>query len=308
MAATLLRSHNALSAGTFLCGVIIAFISVVDAEDERDTKQLTGTIQKGQFAGQSWAFDESHAPLRWCPPGEFIVGSSAKEKERDSDERQRKEVLTQGFWIGECEITQSEYKRVMGRTVEDQHRETYSKWSLGMIGDNYPMVYVSHEEAQLFCDVLTIQGQKTGALSGTWNYRLPTEVQWEYACRAGTSTATSFGDSLSSNDANFDGSEPYGSAAKGPDLGAITNVRSYKSNPWGIYDMHGNVWEWCEDAYVPDVTAKRKPSKQARDVRTFRGGGFHSTGGTCRSASRSWNISSYRNDSLGFRVILVQSR
>src|SRR5262249_34028222 len=149
-------------------------------------------------------------------------------------------------------------------------------------------------------------------------YRLPTEAQWEYACRAGTKTATAFGDTLSTKQANFDGNYPYNGAEKGPILarkqpsGGVTGytqpVGSYPPNAWGLHDMHGNVWEWCRDWYGRPVPRGTDPEVKFGDVgRVIRGGGWHSSGAACRSATRmSSPLWSTQDGETGFRVALVQ--
>ena len=115
-------------------------------------------------------------------------------------------------------------------------------------GDDFPVYYVNFAEAEGFCRQLTEKASASGALLSDWEFRLPTEAQWEFACRAGTTTATSFGDKLSSKQANFQG-KPYNGAAEGPSLKRTAPVGSYPANAWGLHDMHGNVFEWCRDWY-----------------------------------------------------------
>jgi len=137
-----------------------------------------------------------------------------------------------------------------------------------------------------------------------WVYTLPTEAQWEYACRAGTTTATAFGDSLSSKQANFNGDYPYGGASKGPNLGRTTDVGSYPANAWGFHDMHGNVWEWCSDWYgdYPDGSASDPVGPSAGSDRVLRGGRWDFHGQNCRSANRYRYGPDFRRYDLGFRV------
>jgi formylglycine-generating enzyme required for sulfatase activity len=132
--------------------------------------------------------------LCWCPPGRFFMGSPSSEAERRSDERQVLVTLTKGFWAGKFEVTQGEWKRVVGEFPGKQPANE---------GDNFPVVEINFEEAEEFCRKLTEIGRASGELPKEWEFRIPTEAQWEYACRAGTTTATSFGDKLSSKQANF---------------------------------------------------------------------------------------------------------
>ena len=170
-------------------------------------------------------------------------------------------------------------------------------------GNDHPVENVSWEDAMSFCQKLNQMDPKKPQ---GYVYSLPTEAQWEYACRAGTSTATAFGDSLSSRDANFDGNIPYGGASEGPDLQRTTAVGSYRPNAWGFYDMHGNVWEWCHDWYGDytggSVTDPVGPSSGTH--RVSRGGSWINIGEDCRSVNRDRSIPGYRGFDLGFRLSL----
>ena len=159
--------------------------------------------------------------------GTFLMGSPASEAERDSDETRHEVTLTQPFYLGKYPVTQAQWKAVMGSNP------SYFK------GATLPVEKVSWEDAQGFCAKVR---QKTGQVVG-----LPTEAQWEFACRAGTSTPFHFGSALDGTQANCDGNYPYGTTKKGPYLKKTSPVGSYPANAWGLHDMHGNVWEWCQD-------------------------------------------------------------
>jgi formylglycine-generating enzyme required for sulfatase activity len=138
-------------------------------------------------------------------------------------------------------------------------------------------------------------------------YGLPTEAEWEYACRAGRHSTFHYGNSLSSTQANFNGQHPYGGASRGPYLRRTTSVGSYASNDFGIFDMHGNILEWCADWYNDTyyrIGQKVDPEgPQTGTFRVLRGGCYESTGGGCRAASRGHNVPFNRNDFYGFRVV-----
>ena len=157
--------------------------------------------------------------------------------------------------------------------------------------------HVSWEDAQEFIKKLNAKGEGT--------YRLPSEAEWEYAARAGTTTAFAFGDSLSSEQANFNGDYPYGGAAKGTYLEKTTAVGSYRANGWGLYDMHGNVWEWVEDWYgdYPSGAVTDPTGAATGSNRVGRGGGWGATAGDLRSANRYFDTPSFRFNYLGFRVL-----
>src|SRR5262249_13821616 len=139
------------------------------------------------------------------------------------------------------EVTQGDWKRIVGTLPGELTAELPA-------GDDYPVGNVNFAEAEAFCRKLTEMARRSGELPAGWEFRLPTEAQWEYACRAGTTTATAFGDRLSNTQANFKG-KPYNGAEAGPSPGKAAVVGSYTANPWGLHDMHGNTYEWCRDWY-----------------------------------------------------------
>ncbi|MGA7496725.1 MAG: SUMF1/EgtB/PvdO family nonheme iron enzyme [Isosphaeraceae bacterium] len=126
-------------------------------------------------------------------------------------------------------------------------------------GPDHPIYFVSHAEAEEFCRGMTESERTAGWLAARWEYRLPTEAQWEYACRAGTNSATPFGDRLGSAEANFDGTRPYYGAPQGPFLRETTPVGRYRGKAWGLHDMLGTVWEWCRDGYAPRLAGGVDP-------------------------------------------------
>jgi len=235
------------------------------------------------------------------------MGSPKTEKERRPDEDQVEVTLTKGFWIGKYEVTQSEWKRTVGN---------FPAALTAGAGDNFPIYSMNFAEAEEFCRQLTESAHVKGALPEGWEFRLPTEAQWEYACRAGTTTATSFGDKLSSKQANFEG-KPYNGAEEGPSLKRATVVGSYPPNAWGVHDMHGNVFEWCRDWYQatlpggvdPDLYSAKTSALVNRDgttSRVRRGGCWADEGWPCRSAFRLRFEPERRADHIGFRVVAVQ--
>jgi len=247
--------------------------------------------------------------LCWCPPGRFRMGSPPDEPERRPGEDRVEVTLTRGFWMGKFEVTQGQWKRVIGDLPGDLTAELPA-------GDDFPVGNVNFAEAEGFCRRLTELGRRSGDLPKDWEFRLPTEAQWEYACRAGTTTATAFGDKLSSQQANFQG-EPYNGAEPGPSLHRAARVGSYPANAWGLHDMHGNSYEWCRDWYHarlpggtdPDLySAKTSATKSEHgDIsRVRRGGCWADEGWPCRSAFRLRFEPERRYDHIGFRVVAVQ--
>src|SRR5581483_1599159 len=157
-------------------------------------------------------------------------------------------------------------------------------------GGTFPLVEVNYPESEAFCRALTDRALTAKSLPAGWQFRLPTEAQWEYACRAGTTTATSFGPRLSSRQANFRGTAPYNGGAVGPALRRAVRVGSYPANAWGIHDMHGSVFEWCRDWYYRDLPGGTDPDLSARPgtrngdgtySRVRRGGAWDDEGKFC---------------------------
>lgn len=245
----------------------------------------------------------------WCPPGRFVMGSPRGEPERRPGEDQVEVALSKGYWMAKFETTQGEWKRAMGPLPGPTTAELPE-------GDEYPVGNVNYPEVEAYCLKLSDLAHASGGLPTDWEFRLPTEAQWEHACRAGTTTATSFGDSLSSKQANFRG-EPYHGAAPGPSLGMAAKVGSYPPNPWGLHDMHGNIFEWCRDWYHvrmpggidPDLYAAKDTatkSEHGEVSRARRGGCWSDEGWPCRSAFRLRFEPERRYDHIGFRIVAVR--
>jgi formylglycine-generating enzyme required for sulfatase activity len=260
------------------------------------------------------------------PPGTFKMGSPEGEKEREKDEQQHEVEITKDFWLGIHEVTQKQFKAVMGYNPSFFSKDGEGKPGLdyrhakpagGMNKvpadtSNFPVENVSWEEADEFCKKLTArEAEKQNGRK----YRLPSDAEWEYCCRGGAPSyqVFHFGNSLSSSQANFDGNYPYGGADKGRYLGRTCKVGSYAKNRFGLYDMHGNVYEWCNDWYGAGyyATSPREdpPGPPGGTDRVFRGGGWDYGGGrSCRSANRDWRKPAVRSFGVGFRVALVPSR
>ena len=222
------------------------------------------------------------------PAGTFTMGSYEDEKYRHEEEAQVRVTLTQPFGLGKYEVTQGQWKRVMG-TEPWRKRQTNT-----IKGENVSATYVNYEDATEFCVRLTDLERKAGKLKANEEYRLPTETEWEYACRAGTTTAFSFGDDESKlgeyawfRGNTFSAGEEY-----------AHKVGLKKPNPWGLYDMHGNVWERCS----------QKRDGMSLDGPGVRGGGWWFESGYCRSANRHTGfVQMEREEYLGFRVARSRS-
>jgi formylglycine-generating enzyme required for sulfatase activity len=234
--------------------------------------------------------------------GTFTMGSPATEANRDSDEVQHS-VTVSSFYMGKYPVTQKEYQEVMGTNPSN------------FKGDNLPVEQVSWFDAVNYCNRLSQREGLTPAytVNGTnvtWNsnangYRLPTEAEWEYACRAGTTTPFSTGNNITTNQANYNGNYPYNNNAKGTYRQKTTAVGSFAPNPWGLYDMHGNLYEWCWDRYgAYSSNAQTDPrGASSGSNRVMRGGGWGFSAHDLRSAYRSKIDPSSRAYSIGFRVV-----
>ncbi len=276
---------------------------------------LTGTpvtAQTADFTGAK-AGDERRIQglkLCWCPPGRFLMGSPPEEPGHRPDEVQVAVRITRGFWIGKFEVTQGDWKRIVGELPGELTAELPE-------GDDLPVGNVNFGQAEAFCRKLTERAHESGQLSADWEFRLPTEAQWEYACRAGTTTATAFGDSLSRTQANFKGKPYNGGADEGPSLGVAAKVGLYPPNAWGVHDMHGNTFEWCRDWYhqtlpggdAPDLSEAKATTPKNRagtTSRSRRGGAWTDDGWPCRSACRLRFEPERGYDHIGFRVVAVR--
>jgi uncharacterized protein (TIGR02996 family) len=233
------------------------------------------------------------------PAGTFLMGSPTAEIGRYEDEGPRHEVtLTQPFYLGVYPVTQAQY------AVAGANPSHFDRRNRG--GPHHPVETVSWFDAAAFCRLL---GELPGELKRGNTYRLPTEAEWEHACRAGSTTAFWCGAGLSSHQANFDGNHPYGGAEQGPYPARTSPVGSYPANAFGLYDMHGNVWEWCQDWYeefhYPESSRADPSGPQSSDRRVLRGGSWFNNAGSCRSAYRYRDVPSGRSSHVGFRVVLV---
>jgi formylglycine-generating enzyme required for sulfatase activity len=231
-------------------------------------------------------------------PGTFLMGSPDFELDRSTNEGPQTMVtLTRGFWIGKFEVTQQQIVSLTGTN------------NAIFVADNLPVDFLSWNIATNYCDTLTASERAAGRIPAGYRYRLPTEAEWEYACRAGTTTAVGVGSgtSLSSAQADFDGGFPYGGAPTDVFRYSTTPGGTFAPNAWGLYDMHGNVSEWCLDYYGPypggAVTNPTGPSTGTN--RVLRGGNYASPGKNCRSARRDNRSPTLRNFGQGFRVVLA---
>ena len=241
---------------------------------------------------QAFAYRGVRQGFRWIPPTPepFLMGSPQGEHDRFHDERQHDVMLTRGYWLAETACTQALWQAVMG--------ENPSRFR----GERRPVETVCWEDAQRFCERLNAEavGPKHDLQPDLEpaRFRLPTEAEWEYACRAGTTTPFSFGEDITPEQANYDGNYPYRGGKTGLFRGETVEVASLPANPWGLYEMHGNIWEWCRD--YDGYPA----SPETGGERVLRGGGWIDGARRLRSAFRYGSAPGDRDDDFGFRLAL----
>jgi uncharacterized protein (TIGR02996 family) len=246
--------------------------------------------------------------LALVPAGTFWMGSPEGEPGRYYDEDPRhKAQITRAFYLGVYPVTQAQYQGVTG-TNPSHFRDRGEGAPLVRAIDtgNFPVECVSWHDAVELCARLSALPAESSAGRV---YRLPTEAEWEYACRAGTTTLFHYGDALSSDLANFDGTQPEGNVPRSRNLKRTCAVGSYPPNVFGLYDMHGNVWEWCHDwfdeSYYSHSPARDPAGPAAGSRRALRGGGWFYGAKTCRSAFRYRYEPHARHYAFGVRVALT---
>lgn len=237
------------------------------------------------------------------PKGSFIMGANDF---LSNAAPPHKVEITRDFYMLETAVTQRLWHDLMGTDIEQQ---LYLKGSdkLYGVGDNLPMYYVSWFEVNNF---ITRFNKRLQVNHPLLTADLPTEAQWEYACRATTYTPYYWGDSLNGMQANCNGNYPYGMYEIGPFVQKVLPVKSFPPNSWGLYEMLGNVWEWCKDNYAADYYAQ-SPVKDPQGAtnterKVIRGGGWRSYAWCCRSAFRDSDPPDYRGRTLGFRIIIKE--
>lgn len=231
-------------------------------------------------------------------PGTFEMGSNAATGApyfSDQSERPVHSVtVSHSFWMGSTEVTQAQYSALMASNPSFH------------VGANYPVERVTWFEAQAYCAALTAQQTALGNVPSGYQYRLPTEAEWEYACRAGTTTEFSVGSSLLCSQANFAYSNHSNSNCVPPSQTSTLAVGSFAPNAWGLHDMSGNVWEWCLDSFSTyPSSAVTDPFTTGSSARLIRGGGWDELSSKCRSAFRYSNPSASASYYIGFRVVLA---
>jgi formylglycine-generating enzyme required for sulfatase activity len=240
------------------------------------------------------------------PSGKFMMGALSDEKNSYDDERPQHEVTVQPFFMGQTSITQAQWRVAAGFP---QVKRTIDPNPSHFKGDDLPVEKVSWEDAEEFCLRLSVYAGRE------WEYRLPTEAEWEYACRAGTKTPFHFGETIAGKFANYDASVVYQRQKKDKKSEGTTPVKKYLPNSFGLYDCHGNVWEWCLDDWHGDYKGAPIDGEPWFDqnankdtFKVLRGGSWIDSPEDCRSAARCLNTRARRINSIGFRVVCSASR
>jgi len=268
------------SAGNPILARMLADITAgVAAREEKEKRECEAGCPKGLVR------ELTVDGYVWIKPGTFVLGSPTTEADRWDDEAQHSVTLTRGFWMSDHETTQAEYESVMGSNP------SYFK------GSTWPVEQVSWDDAVSYCARLTVRELAAGRIETGQAYRLPTEAEWEYAARAGTPGA--YAGELDSMGWYSDNSGKKTHAVKGK-----------QANGWGLYDMHGNVWEWCADWHggYPSESVTDPTGATSGSNRVFRGGSWNYEAGYCRSAYRLCYEPGFRNYNLGFRSVLSSVR
>ena len=277
--------------------VIVLFIAAAVAIAKKADSRVSEATQRQKASAAAAGLplektiglgDEVSMKLVYIPAGEFDMGSPLDEAKRDKDEGIHHIKLTKAFYMGRFEVTQLQYRVIM-----NNNRSKFG-------GDNLPVENVNWYEAGRFLKKLS---DKTDL-----KFRLPTEAEWEYACRAGTTTAFNVGETLDSDFANYNAKSAYANGITGTYLKRTTDVGSYPPNAFGLYDMHGNVWEWCSDRYDKNYYKKTPPIDPAGPseggARVIRGGAWNERAYKCRSADRNHRREKANQPHIGFRAVL----
>jgi uncharacterized protein (TIGR02996 family) len=218
----------------------------------------------------------------FIPPGTFLMGSPTSEEDRFGNETLHRVALAKGFWLGACPVSQAQWRAAMGDNLS------------GFKDDDLPVENVSWDDCRQFCREL---GERTGK-----RFRLPTEEEWEHACRAGTTTPFYFGETVSTGQANYDGNYTYGKGEKGVYREKTTRPGSFPANAWGLFDMHGNVFEWTSSR----LGGIANPTLGGGIRRVMRGGSWFDGPLRCRSAYHYAAEPGRRDDGVGCRVVLCR--
>ena len=271
---------------TFYFALMMFAVStaITGLSNSRDDNSCIATVK---YRNGSWKGEILQKPtIAWVsiPAGNFFMGSPSFEKDRGLNEAQYQVTLS-AFKLSKYEVTFEQYDAFCDATGRSKPKD--EGWGRG----SRPVINVSWNDATAFAEWM--------------GCRLPTEAEWEYACRAGTTAPFSSGNNLTTAQANYDGNYPYNNNEKGECRGKTLPVGSFAPNAWGLYDMHGNVWEWCSDGYGAYSRSAQTNPKGASSgfQRVFRGGSWFDRAYCCRSANRNYDTPDRRSRFMGFRLV-----
>ncbi len=264
---------------------VFGFRLVCDVVTEKDVAPIKTPTKNYTETATGVPFD-----MIFIKGGTFLMGSPESEPERRYDETQH-QVTVSDFYMGKHTVTFDEYDKYCTATGKEKPSDV--GWGRG----KHPVLNVSWDDATAYCEWLSKQNGKS--------YRLPTEAEWEYACRAGTTTPFKTGNNLTTSQANYDGNYPYNGKAKGEYREKTTPVGSFARNAWGLYDMHGNIWEWCND-WHGDYPTTHQTNPQGATIgsyRVLRGGSWDDGAEFCRTVNRNNDTPEGRFNVIGFRLV-----
>lgn len=270
------------------------------------------SVREGEHPGQQWV-NSAGMVFCWCPPGKFVMGNQQLGRDGFEDAVPVEVAVTSGFWMGKYEVTQAE-----GLRCKQSYQSSFP-------GKHLPQHAIQQGQVSKILAALNDAERKAGGLPEGWEYALPSEAQWEYACRAATTTRYSYGDDASQlyRYANYadkrlladDGALQFADARFDDGVGrSLAVVGSYLPNPWGLHDMHGNVAEWCADRYLPQLVGGADPlvdqkNKAAAPAGIIRGGAWCSVAKYCESGFRNYEYAggnAKKRDFIGFRLVLTR--
>lgn len=266
---------------------------IIHLDNLAQNYQATINLQKEFKTAESFTVnlaEKINLEMVSIPSGEFLMGTPANEQGRNGDEAPQHLVKINNFFLGKYPITQGQYQAVMGENPAFFQ------------GNNKPVENLSWFEAMSFC-------VKLSSLTGK-KFRLPTEAEWEYACRAGTNTPFSYGTTITADLVNYKANFGYGEGGKGYWRQETTQVGNFPANGFGLYDLHGNVWEWCADHWHENYEQAPNDgsiwldtdSEDDQQPRVIRGGSWDDTAFYCRAGVRMWTLPQLKGKLIGFRV------
>ncbi|MDM8543276.1 formylglycine-generating enzyme family protein [Desulfococcaceae bacterium HSG9] len=296
----------------------------LQAEDERAVLELIELVYApdkairitGEIKLSSTFENSLGMKFVYIAPGTFIMGSPEDEPGREDDEIQHKVTLIQGFYLQSAAVTVGQWRKFAKSGYKSQaeteggtytwtgkdfkkQKDIYWNHPSFKQTDDHPVTWISWNDVQAFIKWLSAKEKQA--------YRLPTEAEWEYACRAGTLTLFAFGNCLSTDQANYDGNSPLEGCPKGVYRERTVPADSFAPNAWGLYNMHGNVWEWCQDWYgdYPSESVTDPQEASSGALRVLRGGSWGCSAGRCRPAARGGGAPDRRDGDRGFRLVLL---